>query len=933
MKNDRDIVDVIRSIASGSSVDWDSAGATPADASTKSVLEELRVIARIAEVHGVSRTDAAAVDDGVEGRLQSWGPLTVLEPIGRGAYGDVYRAWDSRLDRDVALKLLRHTARTSDADAPVIEEGRLLARVRHPNVVTVHGADRIDGRIGIWMEFVEGETLDQIVGRDGPMTPSQVVTIGMEVCRGVAAVHQAGLVHRDIKAQNVMRQADGRIVLMDFGTGRASDATHTKSITGTPLYLAPEVLVGEAASPSSDIYSVGVLLYYLLTGSFPVAGRTLDDVRHAHRAGSAAATRRARPSVPRRLASIIDRAIDPVPALRFPDASTMERELRACQSAPRRYALAAAAAAVLVATVLGGWIVDRAGSRRGGNQSQAAGMRMRQIDWPVSWFLLGAPSPDGRLLSYTDARTGNLAVLNTASGATRLITNDADWGKNRYATSSVFSVDNRQLAYSWYRAGDGAELRLIDADGSHGRALVVDDAVDDFGLLDWSHDGKALLVRVESRDRSTRLEVVSPDDAVRRVLKPSWPVVTAPRASFSPDDRFVVYDEPASPANPRDLRILDVASGHDEPLLTGSADDAEPIWAGSQVLFTSNRGGKRALWRVPMSDGRAAGEPAPVNDQLAIGFWPVGLTAAGSLYYAAAEGVSSVYTAEFTASGDVTTPARVTTSTDPELWPEWSPDGRSVAWVARSRASRPGAVLRVRDLATGHDRTLTTPFTPGANIRWSPDGTRLLVRGPDDKGDALRLVDAATGQLMRSYLAGRQFGDVEWSADGTGAFFMDFKQRLIGRLDIASGGERTIYRLAGATEFNRGIAVAPHGTTIAFHVYDGDISSIVAIPAAGGRAKTLLTVRPQHRVALQEWTSDGRQLLFARSRSMPGTASTQEWQLWSVDVQGGETHYLDLSMPNLGSLRVNAAGRRLVFTSSNSQNSLRVLDNVLAASQ
>ena len=144
----------------------------------------------------------------------------MLERVGEGAFGEVYRAWDTRLDREVALKLLRRQdwSHAGDASA-VIDEGRMLAQVRHPNVVTVHGADRIAGRVGLWMEFIHGRTLEQLLHERGPFGAGEATLIGLDVCRALSAVHRAGLLHRDIKAQNVMREDGGRIVLMDFGTG------------------------------------------------------------------------------------------------------------------------------------------------------------------------------------------------------------------------------------------------------------------------------------------------------------------------------------------------------------------------------------------------------------------------------------------------------------------------------------------------------------------------------------------------------------------------------------------------------------------------------------------------------------------------------------------------------------------------------------------
>ena len=150
----------------------------------------------------------------------TWGHLRVLEPIGRGAFGEVYRAWDTRLAREVALKLLPATAKTLRQATSIIEEGRLLARVRHPNVVTIYGAERIDDRVGLWMEFVNGRTLEQVIAQGHTFGPAEATEIGVQLCHAVAAVHAAGLVHRDVKAHNVMLAEDRRVVLMDFGSGR-----------------------------------------------------------------------------------------------------------------------------------------------------------------------------------------------------------------------------------------------------------------------------------------------------------------------------------------------------------------------------------------------------------------------------------------------------------------------------------------------------------------------------------------------------------------------------------------------------------------------------------------------------------------------------------------------------------------------------------------
>src|SRR5204862_2087023 len=130
------------------------------------------------------------------------------------------------------------------------DEARMLAQVRHPNVVTVYGADRCEGRVGLWMEFIHGQTLEQVVCERGPFGAGEATLIGLDLCRALSAVHRAGLLHRDIKAHNVMREDGGRIVLMDFGTGfdHAVDSeASARGLAGTPLYLAAEILDGVEA--------------------------------------------------------------------------------------------------------------------------------------------------------------------------------------------------------------------------------------------------------------------------------------------------------------------------------------------------------------------------------------------------------------------------------------------------------------------------------------------------------------------------------------------------------------------------------------------------------------------------------------------------------------------------------------------------------------
>ncbi len=328
------ITELAQAIADGADVDWATAeSGAPSDAE-RAVIRRLQGIGHLADhrrrpsVAPVMTTRQAAADPPTE--LWQWGPLSILEKIGEGAFGEVYRAHDPRLARDVALKLLREASADRESAPDAIEEGRLLARVRHPNVVTVYGADRVDGRTGIWMELLHGRTLEQVLQEHGPFSATDAALIGIDLARALSAVHAAGLVHRDVKAQNIIREDGGRLVLMDFGTGREELGSRSRAIenlTGTPLYLAPEVLDGQPTTAQSDVYSLGVLLYHVLTGGYPVTAGNLRELAEAHRNHASRQLQEVRADLPEPLVAAIERATRPDPSTRFRDPTEMAAAL------------------------------------------------------------------------------------------------------------------------------------------------------------------------------------------------------------------------------------------------------------------------------------------------------------------------------------------------------------------------------------------------------------------------------------------------------------------------------------------------------------------------------------------------------------------------------------------------------------------------------
>lgn len=411
------IIALAEAVADGQLPDWDQAESSATDDHERVAIARLRALAAVGEMFTavtystLTRQKDAAREVLPPGTI--WGSLRILAHAGQGRFGHVYRAWDAALEREVALKLLFETRPDDGPDSGVVHEGRLMARVRHPNVATIHGAQRINGLTGLWMEFIEGRTLADELAERGPLAPAEIARIGVELCRALDAVHQAGLVHRDVKAQNVLRDRHGRIVLGDFGTGRDLDDAGDLggTLAGTPAYVAPEIFEGDRATPQSDVYSLGALLFRLATGTFPVAGRSLRELRDAHARGTRVSVKALRPDLPDGLATTIDTALESDLSHRFRTASEFEQALEGPAGQPRPAGrttgrIAFAALSVLLATAVGiGALMLRTG----------ADIAFEKGDWAMVGDVenrTGEPVFDGTLRVALERELAVSSVLN-----------------------------------------------------------------------------------------------------------------------------------------------------------------------------------------------------------------------------------------------------------------------------------------------------------------------------------------------------------------------------------------------------------------------------------------------------------------------------------------------------------------------------------------
>jgi serine/threonine-protein kinase len=262
------------------------------------------------------------------------GRYRIEREVGHGGMAEVYLARDEELGRPVAVKLLpQHLADDADFRARFVREARLAGRLSHPNVVRVYDAGETDGRPFIVMEYVSGSSL----AAAGRLPAGRAIELGVQACAGLQHAHDAGIVHRDVKPANLLVSDGGVLKIADFGIARVAESTrHTQAGTllGTAAYLAPEQIAGEDATPASDIYSVGAVLYELLTGRPPYEFSSLAELAAQQADGSITPVRDLEPTVPRDVEAAVMHALARDPGFRPASAAELAQELAGTAAEP-----------------------------------------------------------------------------------------------------------------------------------------------------------------------------------------------------------------------------------------------------------------------------------------------------------------------------------------------------------------------------------------------------------------------------------------------------------------------------------------------------------------------------------------------------------------------------------------------------------------------
>ena len=576
--------------------------------------------------------------------------------------------------------------------------------------------------------------------------------------------------------------------------------------------------------------------------------------------------------------------------------------------------------------------------------------------YKVAEVWLGAISPDGRFLSYTDWSTGDLAVQDLKIGESRRLTQKGSWASPEFAQAlHAISPDGKHVAYGWQ--GTSCDLRLVALDGSEPRILYRNEDIAVILPEDWSRDGQHILASFWRKDSTGQIVLVSVPDGSLRVLKTFDEAVDSSpvNMAFSSDGRFIVYDFPPNEkSSERDIYLLPVDGSRGVPLVEHTANDFVLGWApdGNWVLFASDRAGTLGAWGIRVVDGQPRGLPTLVKSEIP----PIGngsFTRDGSYYYAHSVWVNDVYTATVDpVTGRAQRPHKLVSHVGPNTSAEWSPDGHYLAYASGMGRYPDPFVLGIRSLETGEEHRLRLEMTRlGGHAfqpQWSPDGRALLGSGRL----GIHRMDAHTGEvtlLVDTPGGCPGSGDcIEWpvwASDGRAIFTRRGSQGLPRRIvarELESGQEEELYRANPPAAVSQ-LTVSADGRRLAFvwSELPAGTSALKAMPTAAGREPLELTraPRPEGNIRLFElrtgvilrpaWSSDGRHVLFA---TVEAAGQGQRFELWRISSDGGEPESLGLAMEGLlpYGLSVHPDGRRIAFTAGTpNRQETWVMENLL----
>jgi Tol biopolymer transport system component/predicted Ser/Thr protein kinase len=732
----------------------------------------------------------------------------VVEQIGVGGMGVVYKAIDIDLGRAVALKVLpEHLAGDSAAVDRLRREARAASSLNEPGICTIFEIGESDGRVFIAMELLDGVTLAQRL-REGRLPPSEVIDLALEVVSALDHAHSRGVLHRDITPANIFLTGAGRAKILDFGLAKLDRATAhgtnigtertvtsitmTGQVFGTLPYMSPEQAKGESIDARSDLFSLAVVLHEALTGRRMFQGSAAEIVSGILTTPPPAVGL----TLPgtQDLDRVLSKALEKDRELRHQTAAELRSDLKRIKrdlEAPRSAAFDAVAMPKrtrwsLIAGVIGASLVAAAAagylwSTRPGAAAPAALLSdatFTQLTDLAGLETFPSLSPDGQTLVFASAHEGQWDIYAQRVGGTNRVNLTADSPADD--TQPVFSPDGSRIAFRSSR--DGGGVFLMGATGESVRRLT------DGGYNpSWSPDGASIAYATELVDGPTSrmsysvLFAVDVATGVTRVVSKDNPV----QPSWSPHGARIAYWKVDSSGN-RDVYSVPSAGGEPVRVSTDPTTEWSPAWSpdGRYLFFSSDRGGSMNLWRVAIDEatGATTAPPEPVTTP-ALNSGLISFSRDGSrIAYVAQTSARNILRVPFDAKAlRVTGPAvAVTTGTRSLRFPAISPDGRHLAYTSDEK-------LMVNDLERSGSRQLTDGQFRDRAPRWSPDGSTLLFYSNRTGSYEIWKVRPDGSGLQQMTFGGTNvtFFYPVWSPDGRRIAYGDLRNRAAYVYDTA----------------------------------------------------------------------------------------------------------------------------------------------------
>ena len=858
----------------------------------------------------------------------------VLEYIGGGGMGVVYKAEDLRLARSVALKFLPpELTRDPEAKARFLQEARSASVLDHPNICTIHEVGETDdGRLYLAMPSYDGETLRRRIER-GPLPIDDAIDIAEQIARGLAKAHRGGIVHRDVKPANLMVTDDGVVKILDFGLAKLVGAvalTRTGSSVGTPAYMSPEQARGEDVDHRTDLWSFGVVLYEMVAGRRPFRGEHDQAVLYAILNEKPKPLGEVRSEAPPELERIVEGLLAKDPGSRYPTADGPLGDLRSLRqqtmtttvrtqpdrpAVPRSRSwpwIAGLAAAALVA----GGLYLRQASVRPAQGAAPSFTRLTDLEGRESFPSL---SPDGKsLLFVKKSEDGNADIYlqRVGGGNAQNLTLDSPTDD----TQPAFSPDGQQIVFRSEREGGG--LFVMGATGESARRLT------EFGYNPaWSPDGHRIVFATEGVARPLERKIVSQLWTLDLTTSQRRPLAAgdAVQPSWSPHGQRIAYWGIPKGSARRILWTAPAEGGPAVPAIDDEHINWNPVWSpdGRDLYFVSDRSGSMNVWRVPIDEasGKVNGAPEPITtSSQSTGLLSVSRDGRRIVYatdegksnlerrpldpathevlgkaFAVTQGSRDVRSAAVSPDGqwiafDIYTPQedlflvktdgtgqkQLTNDVAKDRIPRWLPDGERLLFYSNRGGSYGAWTLRMdgsdlRSLPHGTPDALYTP-TP------SPDGRRF-VASLGNHSSALIDLSQPLGKRLRVMPApgdGQVFAAISWSPDG--AF-------LAGSLEQASDSHSlpgvVIYSLATGryeqlTEMGS-LPVWLHDGRTLLYLHEGKIYEYDRL----SKVSRLVLEPPSNSMFTSLAVGPDDRLLYA-------VRASDEGDIWMITLHGGE---------------------------------------------